>query len=211
MLRGPLFVIDFEGTPASGVIEFGVVRWEGGRVEEVFTDLCRPSGPVCWRDARVHGLDGRDLQQCRPFDDYFGEFVKRRRQGLLVAHHCSVEARLLRHHWPLVPEVPDPLLPGAGCHTWGPFVDTLKVIRAAHPSLAALNLKAAVEALGLRDELERLGEKMVPAGRCDWHCAPYDALAASLLLKATLEVFPDWSETELLHLSGTGPADPELF
>jgi len=204
-------VVDFEGTPTSGVIEFGIARWEGGRVEEVFTDRCRPTGPVRWADSRTHGLRGTDLKDRRPFDNYFDEFLRRRRDGLFAAHHCSVEARLLRHHWPLVPEVPDPHRPGVGCHQWGPFVDTLKVVRTTHPTLSSWDLQSVVEAFQLGEEIEALAGEMVPAGRRKWHCAPYDALATALVLRVVLESFPEWSEQELLACSGFGASELELF
>ena len=42
----PIFFVDFEGSRASGILEFGVAEVRRGRVVSVRTRLCRPAGPV---------------------------------------------------------------------------------------------------------------------------------------------------------------------
>ncbi len=54
----PVFFIDFEGSHAAGILEYGVVTVLGDRVVEANTRLCRAAGHV--RGAReetaMHGL-----------------------------------------------------------------------------------------------------------------------------------------------------------
>jgi len=57
----PIHFIDFEGSRASGVLEYGVVTLRGGRVMEARTRLCQATGRVDAQDTAVHGLRAEAL------------------------------------------------------------------------------------------------------------------------------------------------------
>ena len=64
----PIHFIDFEGSAASGILEFGVVTLQGGGIAATHTRLCRATGPVAADDTKVHGLsaDGPAYMMTRP-------------------------------------------------------------------------------------------------------------------------------------------------
>ena len=55
------FFLDFEGSLASGILEYGVVTLVGGGIAETATRLCRGTGRIRAADTAVHGLGERDV------------------------------------------------------------------------------------------------------------------------------------------------------
>src|SRR5438874_2402794 len=70
----PIFFVDFEGSRASGILEFGVVEVHRGEIASVRTRLCRAMGRVREEDAAVHGLREAALAGCAPFSDEWRYF-----------------------------------------------------------------------------------------------------------------------------------------
>ena len=68
-IEQPVFFIDFEGSLASGILEYGVVTLLGGRIVETKTRLCRATGRVRPEDAAVHGLREDDVAAQAPLAD----------------------------------------------------------------------------------------------------------------------------------------------
>lgn len=211
MLNLPVFVVDFEGTTRSGVVEYGVVKTENGAIVEAWSAFCQPSGRVAADEFRTHRLSESFLKSREPFHAAYGDFSEMRSLGVLAAHHHSTEDRLLRHHWPIPPAVHDPLRPGSFCHRWGPYVDTLSLAQSCWPNLPAFDLKTVTQDLGLEDELRRRAAEASPPGRRDWHCALFDALASALILLRVVEASPGMGLLDLLRISGYHPPQPELF
>src|ERR1035438_10280999 len=54
-MEHPVFFVDFEGSLATGVLEYGVATLLGGRVTATLTRLCAPTGRVRAEDTEVHG------------------------------------------------------------------------------------------------------------------------------------------------------------
>jgi DNA polymerase III epsilon subunit-like protein len=179
----PVHMIDFEGCLRSGIVEYGVVTLVNGRVESSANRLCRSVGPVWTEDTLVHGLTKKDLADRAPFSDEWRFFSELRTTGVLAAHFAGTEKRLLRNVWPYPRTSPD-FVSGSGAVTdWGPWIDTGRMVIGFRPELPSAGLGEVVKSLGLSSELDELAGQHCPEGRDHFHCAPYDALAAALVLR----------------------------
>ena len=179
----PVHVIDFEGGPRTGVVEFGVATLLGGDVVSVQTGLCAPRAPIPALDTQCHGLADGDLAGCRAFEAHWELFVSLRASGVLAAHSAPVEARLLAATWPHPSAVPSVSEDAVASAEWGPWVDTLRLARRWSPSLGDFRLGSLVRTLRIGDRLDAAATRHCPAGRRRFHCAGYDALAAALVLR----------------------------
>ena len=179
----PVHMIDFEGCLRSGIVEYGVVTLKNGRVVCSASRLCRSVGPVWTEDTLVHGLTGNDLADHAPFSDEWAFFSGLRSTGVLAAHFSGTEKRLLRNVWPY-PRTSRNFVSGSGSVTdWGPWIDTGRMVIEFCPDLPTAGLEDVVKALELSPELDELAGQHCPEGRDRYHCAPYDAIAAALVLR----------------------------
>ncbi len=209
-----IHVIDFEGHPAYGVIEYGVATVRGGAVTEAATRVCRPTGPIRESDSRVHGLFGRDTAGHAYFADDYDRFVGWRRTGVLAAHNKAVEHGLLKQTWAYPPFVPDWRSPGRESAEWGPWIDTLRLYQTLYPALGSHSLGTLVDTFGLAADLAAAARAHCPPRRRQAHCALFDALASALLLNRLLAVpeAADAGLSTLLRWSGETPLpQPGLF
>ena len=180
----PIHFLDFEGSLASGVLEYGVVTLRGAAITATRTRLCRPRGRVRAADTAVHGLDGDQLAGCAPMADDWEIFAGLRETGPLAAHFAGVENALLKSVWPYPRPSPDFARIGGTTTEWGPWVDTGRLFPQFRPGSGGAGLAELVTAQGVQGELDRLAATHCPAGRRRYHAAPYDALAGALLLGA---------------------------
>lgn len=179
-----MHVLDFEGGPRTGVVEFGAVTLLGGRVAGFLTGRCAPRADVPAEETRCHGLAAADLRGERPFESRWPDFLSLRSAGLLAAHQASVEARLLAATWPHPSAVPAVAEVAEARAEWGPWVDTLALARLRRPGLGDYALQPLVDRLGLAARLEAEARSLCPEGRRRYHAAGFDALAAALVLLA---------------------------
>ncbi|HVZ65007.1 MAG TPA: 3'-5' exonuclease [Opitutaceae bacterium] len=180
----PIFFIDFEGSSASGILEYGVVTLVAGQVTEARTRLCRPTGRVRPQDSAVHGLEERTLSPHAPFADDWEYFAGLRERGPLAAHYAGVENALLKSVWPYPRASPDFARPGESVIDWGPWIDSARLYAQFYPALGSGQLESLVGACGLQGQLDELARRHCPADRRGYHAALYDALAGALLLSA---------------------------
>lgn len=180
----PVHFVDFEGSVASGILEYGVVTVQHGRVVALHTRLCRATGRIRAEDTAVHGLAPAALAGCAPFAGDFELFAGWRAQGPLAAHFAGAENSLIKSVWPYGRSAPDFSRPGETTADWGPWIDTGALYRQLRPDAATLKLADLVAACGLQAELDRLAGDACPPSRRGYHAAPYDALAGALLLLA---------------------------
>lgn len=124
------------------------------------------------------------LAQSPSLQDLWPDFSLRVEGQILVAHQASTERQVLKSAAPL--------------HDFGPWVDTLRLLRLAHPELSSFRLEEAVPALGLMPKVqERVREG-------DFHDAIFDAVACACLLEHLL-LLPGWegvSVAEAVRASG---------
>ncbi|HSI08580.1 MAG TPA: 3'-5' exonuclease, partial [Rariglobus sp.] len=83
--------VDFEGSVASGILEYGVVTMRGSEIVETRTRLCRATGRVRAEDVAVHGLDASAVADAVSFAEDFELFAKWRETGPLAAHFANAE------------------------------------------------------------------------------------------------------------------------
>lgn len=178
--------IDFEGNRASGILEFGVVTLLGGEVVDFHTRLCRAEGRIAPEDTAVHGLDDAAVAAEAPFAAEWERFARLRETGPLAAHFAATENGLLKSVWPYPRSAPDFSGRGGAVADWGPWIDTGRLAPQLRPGIGSAQLEHVMAALGLQPELDAAAGRLCPSGRRRYHAAPYDALAAALLLRALL-------------------------
>ena len=188
--------IDFEGSTASGILEFGVVTLRNGAIAEPRTRLCRATGRGAAVDTAVHGLDERALRGTAPFKDEWEYFAGLRGSGPLAAHFAHAENHLLKSVWAYPRHAPDFARPGKTATEWGPWIDTGRLYPQFFPQLGDGKLEQLVAATGLQAELAELAAKHCPAGRRQYHAALFDALGGALLLRAMLQR-PEFAEATI--------------
>lgn len=214
----PIHVIDFEGSRRSGILEYGIVTLRDGAVVGSRTRLCRPIGRVEEWELAVHGIQASAADPFPLFSDEWALFRQLRAEGLFAAHFAAAENHLLKSVWAYPPPSPDFARPGRRVNDWGPWIDTGRLYEQAFPRLESANLQALIDLFGYQAELDRLAEAHCPDGRCAYHAALYDALAAALLLLKFMER-PEYSAGSLhwlLRMSCSGArgrevAQQELF
>jgi DNA polymerase-3 subunit epsilon len=199
----PIFFIDFEGSRASGILEYGIATLHEGGVTGVVTRLCAPTGLVRAEDTEIHGLGKDSLSGCAPFSGDWEIFAGHRERGPFAAHYAGVENSLLRAAWPYPRVSPDFARPGGQAAEWGPWIDTARIFAQLYPNLESGRLESLVGACGLQADLDSLARARCPAGRRQYHAALYDAIAGALLL-GSLSRHPQLAAltvTQLLALS----------
>lgn len=204
----PIYFIDFEGSQVSGVLEYGVVEVNGGRVGVTHTRLCHPTGHVRDEDAALHGLQPRALTDAAPFADDWAFFAGLRERGPLAAHYAGVENALLKSVWPYPRSSPDFARPGEQVVDWGPWIDTARLYAQLYPEFGTGQLEALVMACGLQEELDGLAAERCPPARRRYHAALYDALAGALLL-ISLSREPRLAELTVMQVLALSTLDAE--
>lgn len=204
----PISFLDFEGSRASGILEYGVVEVCDGQIVAAQTRLCAPTGRIHREDTLVHGLDEMALAGRRPVADDWEYFAGLRARGPLAAHYAGVENGLLKSVWPYPRPSPDFTRLGEHVVDWGPWVDTARLYGQLYPGLESGRLESVVAAAGLQSELDTSATRYCPDGRRRYHCALYDALAGALLL-TRLARDPQLATLTLLQLLALSTLDPE--
>jgi DNA polymerase III epsilon subunit-like protein len=174
--------VDFEGSVASGILEYGVVTVKGAEIVETRTRLCRATGRVRAEDVAVHGLDATAVAGCAEFKADFDLFAGLRETGPLAAHFANAENTLIKAVWPYPRTSPDFARAGAVITEWGAWIDTGRLYPQLYPTLGSAKLGEVVAAFGLQARLDEVAVERCPEDRRHYHCALYDALAGALLL-----------------------------
>jgi DNA polymerase-3 subunit epsilon len=163
----PFAAIDFEsaGIRKGGTdvaVQIGVAGMTGDVLGETFTSFLATDQPITWSAQKVHGIRREDLAGAPSLTSLWPRLKNLLEGRWIVAHGAATEKRFLRA-FPF--------------HGVGPWVDTLKLARAAWPDLPSYALGDLIGTLGLQDELRTAH----PAFR--WHDALSDALASLILLR----------------------------
>lgn len=182
-------VIDFETTGA--VAGWPVEPWQVGMVAvrqgrvvagEQFEALLRvaPDRPFNPRAPGRHAQLRRELADASTLAERWPEIAARVVGRPLAAHHVGTERAVLARAAPL--------------HRFGPWIDTLQVVRKAWPNLASAALGDVVAGLGLCARIDA-----ICPGRAA-HDALYDAVACGVLLEHFLAL-PGWEEVTVRALT----------
>ena len=178
----PIHVIDFEGGPQCGIVEYGVVTLRGYSIESVATRLCRPNAAIPRNEQAVHGIETSIANQEKPFPDEWNRFAGLRESGPLSAHFASAENSMLKSVFPYPRRSPGWVEEGRSVATWGPWLDTGVLYRELGDNRSSLKLGDLILRYELQADLDELAKVHCPEGRQSYHCALYDALASALLL-----------------------------
>ena len=206
-VRQTIHFIDFEGSTASGILEFGVVTLRGGEIAATATRLCRATGQVRPEDVAVHGIEPAAVADEAPFATEFERFATLRETGPLAAHFAQAENTLLKSVWAYARQAPDWVRAGEVATEWGPWIDTGRLYPQLFLGLESARLEELVGRMGLQNELDRLALEVCPAGRRRYHAALYDALAGALLLRR-LAMEPEVAAQSLVWLLTMSTLDP---
>ncbi|GAB1490096.1 hypothetical protein MASR2M8_25530 [Opitutaceae bacterium] len=204
----PIHFIDFEGSLASGILEYGVVTLQSGVIIDARTRLCRATGAVRSEDVAVHGLEARDVAGEQPFAADFDFFAGLRETGPLAAHFANAENTLIKSVWPYPRTSPDFARDGGAVTDWGPWIDTGRLYPQFYPTLNSARLEDLVAVFGVQAALDQVAAQWCPPERCRYHAALYDALAGALLL-ARLVTEPAIKGRPLAWLLANSTFDPE--
>jgi len=177
-----IHVIDFEGGPSCGIVEFGVATLRGRRIEAADTRICRPKASIPRKESAAHGITDAVAAGQPPFQSEWERFAGLRQSGPFAAHFASAENTMLKAAFPYPRLSPDWLVGAGEAATWGPWVDTGRLYRDLAGEGGALKLADLVAAHELQAELDALAAERCPSDRRRYHCALYDALACALLL-----------------------------
>lgn len=160
MRASTICVIDFEGTRASGIREYGVVELRDFEI-------------VGTKTAFVYEHDKNEVLKF---------FASLRANSVFAAHEASVENALLRNLSPIANF-------GEKLIEWEPWIDTKKLYMEFFRNAESYDLSCIIKSFCLSEELNDLAEKYCPEGRRKFHSALYDAIASALLLKNLKKTF----------------------
>jgi DNA polymerase-3 subunit epsilon len=202
-----IHIIDFEGSPNTGVLEWGMVSIQGENILEAKTRLCGTDKPINAFESQQHGITKEIVIECPNFENDFDLFAKLRRSGPLCAHNASVEDRVLKNTWSYTRQSPNFSNPQENelLTSWGPWLDTLSIYRRLYPNLDSYQLNALIRLFGLGEKLNDLARIYCPKERIRYHCALYDSLASALLLQRlfALEELSNLTLFQLFTLSAS--------
>ena len=182
MLKDDIYLVDFEGNLAGGIVEYGLVRLSLTQgIIEVNTRLCKPQVPILLRESKCHGIFNQDLVHCPSFTEDLTQFMCAHKQGIFCAHNAIFENQMLCKYCPF-PPVNEGLYVRDEKLGWGPWIDTYGLYKRLLPPKTNCKLEHLVSRYHLDEELCLLAEKYCPLNRRQYHCALFDALASALLL-----------------------------
>ena len=166
----PFAAIDFESAGTGpGLtdepVQIAVVHWRDERAVAILNSHLKPTRPVTWAAREVHGISDDLLQTAPRLVDLWPQVKSALHGHWVVAHNAATEKRFLR------------VFP---FHGFGPWVDTLPLVRAVYPALDSHALGDAILALGLEDQVMCEGFR--------WHDAASDARATLVLLRHLIDV-----------------------
>ena len=182
-------VIDFESTGhVKGLPnepwQIGMVRVSGGAVVEgdegCFETLLRTGDRPFHPQAPGRHDELREQIALSPtLHEIWPDIVRTWLARPLVAHNVGTEKSILRAAAPL--------------HPFGPWVDTLRILRHAYPDMESHGLGEAIGILGLESRVGGLAP-----GRAA-HDALFDAYACAVVLEHILSL-PGWQDVSLRAL-----------
>lgn len=180
-------VLDVEGNGQRppDLVELGVVPIQAGTVGQPVSWLVRPQSKITWQARRVHGLSDKDVVDQPAFEDVADHVREVFADAIPIGHNVKVDLGVMARKLP----------------EWQPAeaVDTLRMARAAWPSLPSHKLGALVEHHGL--------DKDLPDGlrphRVDW-----DVLVTARLFTRLIKALDITTLAELREVGGIELTQP---
>ena len=193
-------MLDFEGSIATGIVEYGFATLLGGKIISAHTRLCGVSRGIPAEESAVHGIFDDDVDGVPPVERDWELFSGLRKTGLFASHFAPAEIGMLGSVWRIPGKVPDFSLVGCpSVNDWGPWVDTCRIAKTWFPRERSHKLSTLIERFEIQDRVDSAAEKFCPKNRSGYHCALYDAIAAAELLVNMCE-HPAFRDCEILKL-----------
>ena len=123
MERFTVYVVDFEGSLATGILEYGLVGIDS--IEGIFSAegaFCKNRGRISDAEFAQHHISEERVARCEDFINVVPRFVELRRKGFFCAHNAAFENALLNSYCPVVLKAYG-VASGAQA-SWGPWLDT---------------------------------------------------------------------------------------
>lgn len=161
-MDGRIVILDFETSPAMAGREamprqIGIAMLEGNSLTPFLSHFFRTSDDECTYS---------------PIGEIWGVASSHLAGNVLAAHNIGMERTLLRKIAPMV--------------SFGPWIDTLKLVRRAYPGLPSYELEDVVLKLRLKETVAQICPGLAP------HDALYDAVAAGAVLRH-IRALPGWN------------------
>lgn len=187
-IEADILAIDFETTGsakenANLPWQLGAVRIVNGVIlpEQSFSVFFNvpadhkfnPYAPGRWASIRDQ------LAQAQRFESLWPQLAPWLQGRILMAHHAPTEQTILKNAFPLSP--------------FGPWLDTLDIVKRVYPKLNSYKLEDIIPSLHLQSEVEALAPERAP------HDALYDAFACAVLLLHILSL-PGWHDADVSQL-----------
>lgn len=189
----PIFAIDFEGSKALGIVEYGIVEVVNSQIARTFSAICRPRKNIPQNDSKFFDISNDEALNCAPFESACELFSSLRQSGIFAAHNRSTEDTLLRSHIPSPGRVRNFLI-ASDTLEWAPWLDSRDFAKYLAPDIASEKLSDAIASLKLTEELNALAKTVCAPRRATWHRALFDALASALIIKKALQQMQSFDE-----------------
>lgn len=199
----PIWVIDFEGSTRTGIVEYGVVELVLTKgIFKTMTHFCRSKQSIPLKDVQCHGISTEMTLREPPFMHEIPTFIQARQNGFFCAHNSIFENTMLNSYCPL-PPCKYQLQDAPATVGWGPWLDTYYLYKHTVVRGQDYRLSSLIRAFNLESDLMALAERFCPKNRRRYHCALFDALASALLLLLFVRKHPHVTFVELLLQSAS--------
>lgn len=149
-------------------VQIGAASMQGIDIlpDSFFRSYMRSDRPITWKAAQVHGITRKDLAHAPTFQELWPGLQARLNRCILVAHSAGTERKFLRTF---------------ALHDFGPWIDTLHLVRGFYPQLPAYALGDLIRSFGLETEVRTW------FAQGNWHDALFDAVASLVLLRHVVQ------------------------
>ena len=141
--RFTIYAVDFEGSLATGILEYGLVGIDSS--DGVFSAegaFCKNRGRISDAEFAQHHISEERVGRCEDFVDVVPRFAELRAKSFFCAHNAAFENSLLNSYCPVVLKAYG--VASDSQASWGPWLDTCvlykkyfkKVLRGKIPSFA---------------------------------------------------------------------------
>lgn len=148
-------------------VQIGIATLRGGLIDGHFRSYLHSDRPIAWSARRVHGIGDEELRNAPSLLSLWPELRSRLSNRWIVSHGAGTEKRFLR---------------AFPAHGFGPWVDTLKLCRAALPAADSHSLGALAAQLDCEEECLA----SLPDFR--WHDALCDAVGSLVVLRQIIRL-----------------------
>lgn len=122
MERFTIYAVDFEGSLATGILEYGLVGIDS--IEGIFSAesaFCKNRGRVSDAEFAQHHISEGRVAKYEDFINVVPRFLELRAKSFFCAHNAAFENALLSSYCPVVLKACGGV---SGSSSWGPWLDT---------------------------------------------------------------------------------------